>query len=1212
LLKSAISIAALMLVLPYACAPVYRFAPARPFGGAQFYNPYAQSFAWRRANLHAHGRAWFGVTAAAQTDAEVADAYRRRGYDIAAISDYQHIATADPSELRVYEHGFNVGKHHQLAIGARSVAWFDLPLWQGIHQKQYVIDRVAATSDLVAIAHPAALQGYAYSDEELQELSGYQLMEVVNGRFMTESSWDAALSAGRAVWIIGDDDTHDVTKSDRFGVAWNMIGAPTTSPSDVVEALRAGRTYATLQLPDANGPETRLSSVRVEDGTVAIALVGRPADITFVGQHGVIKKTVEDTSLASYAFAADDTYIRAVVRTPTRILFVNPIIRYDGAALPVPVATVNTALTWLERLAIFAVGAVLLISLIRRHRRPGERDSNESRSWRRAVGFMIVLVAALATAARAQETPKPPLPSTTTDATLTSTFDADLLSALPTGDSLFSLVETTHAETISNRVSTGGIGFGTAARLSAFGSSITQTRFRVGDVDITDPSAGGTPLFIPELFLWSRITVSTGMASGSSRTPQTGVDFITPGVAISLEPRRPASKWTTSVDASSSFGDALTATSNASAPPIARLTGWNRGSVLASGPLAAGRAGLVLAGALTHESQTDRGAPTPVTSDVASAFANLVVSPSAANELQTVGWIQLTTFPPANPAVFETPQPTLSDTSVHAQVTWVHGGGPERAAPQSTVAVPHDGQPVARAFQARDGATWRLFAGYSQRTRTLQSRLAGIVMMERLVDGPPMQQAIDTGGRTDRRLSAGARASHRRGVHGLEFGADVDVARSASDPGFSGTLDERVATLPSRYWFFTTPAMTSHRGSTTAAAFASDRITVNDRATLDVALRFEQVTASAEGATQGISWSTVLPRAMFRSTLSARHHVDWFVGGGISAYQLPLDALAWGDPAAPSVDVYRWSPPPPAARLFSVGPGTGRIDPNLRRPYADDLTFGVEARPRAGVTIQLAGLCRWEKRLFGIVNVSPNAPTYSVVSIGDPGLDFASTSDDQVLRVSSLVASAASRFDNVLTNPGERTARRLGAKLTAEYTSDRLFLLFGATAYAAEGVASNRGFHETENDQGTIGDESFDPNSAIFANGRLFGDRAFTGKLSGVYRLPAGVTLGAIARYHDGQPFARLVLARDLGQGPDLVRAYANGGSRFTFTATLDVRLQKEFVVDSHRLVVFVDGYNVTNRADEVEELTVTGTAFRTPTAFQPPRSIHLGARVSF
>jgi hypothetical protein len=1197
LIKSVITILALVLVLPYACAPVYRFAPSRPFSGTQFYNPYSQSFPWRRANLHAHGRTWLGITAAAQSDADVVDAYRQHGYDIAAISNYQRISASDPRALRVYEHGFNVGKHHQLAIGARAVAWFDLPLWQSIDQKQYVIDCVAATSDLVAIAHPAALQGYAYSDEELQELSGYQLMEVVNGRFTTETSWDAALSAGRPVWIIGDDDTHDVTKTDRFLVAWNMIAAASTAPADIVDALRAGRSYVTLQLPDAIGPDTTLSRVEIDNGIARIVLAGRPADVSFVGQRGVVKRTVEDTLAASYSLAPDDTYIRAVVRTPTRILFVNPIVRYDGAALPSPTATVNRTLTWLERLAILAIGALLVGSVIRRHRTARGRDDSLSRPWRRASGYMIVLVAAGTTVARAQEAPKPaaPSPTTATDAPLTSTFDANLLAELPTGDSIFSLIETVQAETISDRISTGGIGFGSAAHLSAFGSSITQTRVRIGDVDITDPAAGGTPMFIPELFLWNTITVSTGVgsggtgvASGFSRTSPTGIDFVTPGVAITLEPRRPAPHWTTSVDASSSFGDALTAASTGSAPPISRLTGWNRGAVLASGPLG-DRAGLVLAGAFTRESQSDRGAVRPVDSDVSSLFANVVVTPSLGNELRTVGLVQRTTFPATNPAMFATPQSSLRDTSLHLQSTWAHGG--------SAPAAPR----------------WRLFAGYSQRDRTPQSALAAQATIERLLDGPPIQQYTDTDARTDRRLSVGARASRRRGIHALEIAADADLARTSAEPGFDGDLTELVDNVRARLWAFTAPALTSRRQSTTVSAFASDRVAVNDRATLDIGVRFERLSASADGAAQGIGWSTLLPRVMFRSALSKTHDIAWFVGGGISAYQLPLDVLAWGDPAAPSVNVFRSTASGGGPLVFSrMGPQSARIDPDLRRPRSNDLTFGIDVRPHTGVVIGLAGLCRWEQDLFGLVNESRTSQSYDIVNVTDPGLDLEHTEDDQTLHVSSIRLGLPTRFDNELTNPSDRTARRLGAKLTAEFMSDRLFLLFGATAYAAEGAAANRGFLDTENDQGLVGDASLDPNSAIYAYGRLFGDRAFMGKLSGVYRFPAEVTLGAIARYHDGQPFARLVLVPGLTQGPDVVRAYANGGSRFTFTATLDVRLQKALTIGGRHLAVLLDGYNVLNLGYETEERTITGPAFRTPTAFQPPRSVRVGVRASF
>jgi hypothetical protein len=45
--------------------------------------------------------------------------------------------------------------------------------------------------------------------------------------------------------------------------------------------------------------------------------------------------------------------------------------------------------------------------------------------------------------------------------------------------------------------------------------------------------------------------------------------------------------------------------------------------------------------------------------------------------------------------------------------------------------------------------------------------------------------------------------------------------------------------------------------------------------------------------------------------------------------------------------------------------------------------------------------------------------------------------------------------------------------------------------------------------------------------------------------------------------------------------------------------------------VLIADAYNVVNMAKEVEEWVVTGPSFRTETAVQPPRTIHLGVRLS-
>jgi len=337
---------AVAVAIPYLVAPVYRFPAERTFSGPALRNPYAHlSGVWQRANLHAHGYAWRGLTNGAQPDSEVVAAYKERGYAVAGISNYHSIAAYHGIDtLPLYEHGYNLSKQHQLAVGAHTVDWFDFPLWEGLSHKQYVIDRVRRTADLVAVTHPWS----GYTEEDFRALCGYELMEVVNGPYSGEDLWDAALSSGHVVWAIANDDSHDVSDVKRTAIAWNMIDAPTAGTADIVEALRTGRTYAVSLLGTTRDAE--LASVTLHHGTLTVALTGVPATFLFVAQKGTLRKTVDQVMSASYTLTPDDQYIRTVIRTPNIVLYLNPIIRHGGTA---PGAaerpTVNTAATWVTR-----------------------------------------------------------------------------------------------------------------------------------------------------------------------------------------------------------------------------------------------------------------------------------------------------------------------------------------------------------------------------------------------------------------------------------------------------------------------------------------------------------------------------------------------------------------------------------------------------------------------------------------------------------------------------------------------------------------------------------------------------------------------------------------------------------------------------------------------------------------------------------------------
>jgi hypothetical protein len=179
-------------------------------------------------------------------------------------------------------------------------------------------------------------------------------------------------------------------------------------------------------------------------------------------------------------------------------------------------------------------------------------------------------------------------------------------------------------------------------------------------------------------------------------------------------------------------------------------------------------------------------------------------------------------------------------------------------------------------------------------------------------------------------------------------------------------------------------------------------------------------------------------------------------------------------------------------------------------------------------------------------------------------------------------------------------------------STSRLTVLAGGTVTWAIGPAAAVGFLPTENDQDVLGNMFVDPNAATQARGQLFQDRSHTVKLAGIYRFPWRVHLGVIARYQDGQPFARLVIVPDLNQGPTAVRSYANGGSAFTYTGTLDIRVRKVFTTGRSEVAAIIDVYNLPNLGNEVTENVVSGTMFRTPTALQPPRTALVGVQVTF
>ncbi len=365
-MRAAAAVAAFLVALAasfeLAWPPFYEFPPEREFHGDQWYEPYAgYRGGGLLANFHAHAEAWGGITFGEASRDELHALYREAGYDVIGISDYMSIApphAVDSVYLSAYEHGYTIGRRHQTVIGAERVDWFDYPLGGNARNKQSVIDRLRPQAEYLVLNHPTKADSYEIRD--FSRLTGYDALEVATKYGTWDDFWDAALSAGRPVWGMAADDGHaQHSGPSHLGIGSVVIHADAPTREAVLGALRAGRFHSNYTRQN----ETPLPLLRceIENGELVVKVGRRAEVIRFYSSHGDLRREERGRDEARYRLRADDPYVRVEAIAQGAVLYTNPVIRWDGVALPRPVATVRELPTWLARIAAGIALAVLAV-----------------------------------------------------------------------------------------------------------------------------------------------------------------------------------------------------------------------------------------------------------------------------------------------------------------------------------------------------------------------------------------------------------------------------------------------------------------------------------------------------------------------------------------------------------------------------------------------------------------------------------------------------------------------------------------------------------------------------------------------------------------------------------------------------------------------------------------------------------------------------------
>lgn len=327
--------------------PSYSFDEPRPFQGTYLHNPYKDMNPdnWIRANFHAHTRQFGGITNGRVNTNEMLDSvYSALGFDHIGISDYNKINYYDsvnPSFIPTYEHGYGIFKIHQLCVGAEKVHRLDYFAFQNLSMKQHTLNRLAKHTRFAIPAHPSFVKK-GYLVEDMKYLSNYKLMEVLNGFRISTAHWDTALSNGHLVYLIANDDSHDVTDITDVATRFTMINAPENNAEQLLQALENGNAVG-VRFPVKSQETLAQKSQRLEKrlpyitkaelrGDTLVISASEPfLKINFIGQDGVVLDVQKNKKTAVYVIQPEDNYVRSVIIFKEWVtLYLNPITRHES------------------------------------------------------------------------------------------------------------------------------------------------------------------------------------------------------------------------------------------------------------------------------------------------------------------------------------------------------------------------------------------------------------------------------------------------------------------------------------------------------------------------------------------------------------------------------------------------------------------------------------------------------------------------------------------------------------------------------------------------------------------------------------------------------------------------------------------------------------------------------------------------------------------
>jgi outer membrane receptor protein involved in Fe transport len=257
------------------------------------------------------------------------------------------------------------------------------------------------------------------------------------------------------------------------------------------------------------------------------------------------------------------------------------------------------------------------------------------------------------------------------------------------------------------------------------------------------------------------------------------------------------------------------------------------------------------------------------------------------------------------------------------------------------------------------------------------------------------------------------------------------------------------------------------------------------------------------------------------------------------------------------------------------------VDPNLKNPYADQFSVGIDRELFPDFGLSVTYMEKWTKDMIGFAPAEGTWDDYyDLVDVTDP-----LTGD--TLQAYNLTGELP---EIQITNPGRYYSRFRMISIVANKRMSNNWQLSASFTYSKIWGLNPRGISRQTYSENILWNSSSarDPNHFLNLDGRMPADRPITIRMLGTYIFPYGFSASANIQILSGAPYARSATIFGLDQGSQTVAVEARGdnGHRLPTAYLLDINLGKTFRIgDRFSIQARFEVFNLLNRATPTSQM---------------------------